>query len=276
MRPQHRLLACGGILALAAFGVAPARADDKADALLKEVAAATQAAKTLTADLTLTQSAQGQTMTITGKAKLKKPNLARIQMGAPVSQTIASDGKTLWVLMTSANQYQKKAVDAKGSEIDALWAIPVNMFFDSNSIGFGKLSDAKPQYVGEETVAGIPYRVVQVTGEKPFNYTMKLYVGSEKLVTRIALDIKQGDQTAKLAAALTNVKVDAPLTNASFAFAPPKTAKLYEEPDYAAKLVAVGKKAPDFSLPTPTGGHLALADALKEKKALLLNFWFHG
>lgn len=276
MRPQHRLLACGGIFALAAFGVAPARADDKADALLKEVAAATQAAKTLTAELTLTQSAQGQNMKIAGKVKLKKPNLAHIQMGAPVSQTIASDGKTLWMLMTSANQYQKKAVDAKGSDIDALWAIPVTMFFDPNSLGFGKLSEARPQYVGEETVAGTAYRVVQVAGEKPFNYTMKLYVGPEKLVTRIALDIKQGDQTAKLSAALANVKVGAPLTNASFAFKPPKTAKLYEEPDYNAKLVAVGTEAPKFSLPTPTGGHIALADALKGKKAVMVNFWFHG
>ena len=36
----------------------------------------------------------------------------------------------------------------------------------------------------------------------------------------------------------------------------------------------VGAMATEFSLPTPTGGHLALADARKGTKAVLLNFWF--
>ena len=38
---------------------------------------------------------------------------------------------------------------------------------------------------------------------------------------------------------------------------------------------AVGKAAPDFNLPLSRGGRLSLGDALKGKKAVLLNFWFY-
>lgn len=38
----------------------------------------------------------------------------------------------------------------------------------------------------------------------------------------------------------------------------------------------VSRPAPDFSLPTPSGGTVSLKDALKGRKALLVNFWFYG
>ena len=39
------------------------------------------------------------------------------------------------------------------------------------------------------------------------------------------------------------------------------------------KAVSMGSEAPDFSLPTPEGGQLSLKEALKGKKALLIDFW---
>jgi hypothetical protein len=69
------------------------------------------------------------------------------------------------------------------------------------------------------------------------------------------------------------------MTAKQFAFVAPKgytAMKRPEPPDYEKGLVAVGKPAPDFNLPQVGGVNLALSDLLKEKKAVLVNFWFHG
>lgn len=41
-------------------------------------------------------------------------------------------------------------------------------------------------------------------------------------------------------------------------------------------LLPLGRQAPLFTLPTPTGGEISLSAALQGKKALLINFWFYG
>ena len=46
--------------------------------------------------------------------------------------------------------------------------------------------------------------------------------------------------------------------------------------DMDAKLVKVGKPAPLFSIPGPKGGTVDLAQTLRGKKAILVNFWFYG
>lgn len=48
-----------------------------------------------------------------------------------------------------------------------------------------------------------------------------------------------------------------------------------QEDDFEAKLVAIGKRAPSFTIPTPTGGLVSLANATRGSKAVIVNFWFH-
>ena len=120
---------------------------------------------------------------------------------------------------------------------------------------------------------------MQLNGDKPFTYMTKLYIAPSKLVTRMDMRITQGGQTVDYDAVLKNVKVDVTLSDATFAYAPPKGATLYKAPtmdDYNNKLLAVNSVAPTFALSTPTGGKLTLEDALKNKKAVLVNFWFYG
>ena len=82
---RHRSrFAWGGVTVLLALGTMPAHADEKGEALLKEVETATKAAKTLSADLTMSYNAKdaegkSQTMKMAAAVKLKKPNLARIE-----------------------------------------------------------------------------------------------------------------------------------------------------------------------------------------------------
>src|SRR5579884_413264 len=140
-------------------------------------------------------------------------------------------------------------------------AFPVSMFFNPEFTGLANnLADYKMRVADKETIGGKECQVIEATAEKPISHTIKLYVSPAKLVTRSTIDLKQGQDTIKLTADLSNVQVDQPL----------------KQEDMEASLVAVGKEAPKFSLPTPTGGHVALTDALKDKKAVLVNFWFYG
>ena len=56
---------------------------------------------------------------------------------------------------------------------------------------------------------------------------------------------------------LTEIKLNEDRTAADFKFTPPAGVKEFVQPDIRANLVQVGKKAPDFNLPTPTGGMLS-------------------
>jgi len=269
---------------LALIGTRGARADEKADALLKEVETASKAVKTLTADLSMSQKAKDpngkeESMKMVASLKLKKPNLARIDFTqGEFVKTIASDGKTLFTLMPG-NQYQKAKVDADGKNIDTLWAAPVAMFFSGRFTLMGAESKAATTYAGKQTIEGTEYDVVQVSGTKPFAYSGKLYIAPSKLATRLDLEITGGGQKMQVDAVLTNVKKNVPLTEAGFAYAPPKDAVVFEQPsleEFNKKLLPVGSAAPRFALSAPTGGKVELAEVLKGKKAVLVNFWFYG
>jgi len=259
-----------------------ARADQKADALLRQVAATTKATKTMSADLEMTAQLPGENrplMKSSGTATLMKPNYARIVLKeGPFAQTIASTGTTAFTLQQ--NQYRKSEARANGANISVLWAVPISYFFTQSPNPFGSAAalpaGATTRYVGTEVIGGKRHEVVEVNVEKPTAYTLKMYVGPDKRLARSVITMKQGDQTATYSATLANIRVNQPMTAASFAYEPPKTAKAYEPPNFEAKLVALGKKAPEFSLPTPGGGTLALADAVKGNKATLINFWFYG
>lgn len=275
---NHVLLAGAALLALAPAGYA----DQKADALLRQVAAKTKATKTLSADLQMTMrppTGQGQTVKSAGSVRLMKPNYARITLtGGPLAQTIASDGKSLY-LLNPGNQYQKRDADPQGRNISALWALPIAYFFNptlDSFAPFGRDPDTKVRYAGRQTVGGAAMDLVALTGDKPMPHTITLFIGPDKLFHRVRVDLKQGSETARYEAAFTNLRAGKPLTAASFAYTPPKTAKLHEPPDLNAKLVPVGSKAPAFDLPTPAGGKLALENTLKDKKAVLVNFWFYN
>ena len=260
---------------------AAARADEKADALLREVAATTRATKTLRADLEITAQPPGQDQPptkSTGSVMLMKPNYARVVLkDGAYAQTLAATGTTLFTLQQ--NQYRKFQAKADGADIALLWAVPIRYFFTQNLNPIDRAAlpaGATRCYVGAQTDSGKRVEVVEVRVEKPTAYTLTVYIGPDKRLVRSVMALKQGDETATLGARLTNVKFDQPMTAAAFAYAPPRTAKAYEPPDYEAKLVAVGKKAPPFSLPTPAGGTLSLADAVKGNRATLINFWFYG
>lgn len=217
--------------ALAVLSVAPVRADEKADALLKEVAATTKETQSLTANLQFSLEIQKKEQVFTGTIRLKKPNLARIDLTRPSNQLIVSDGDNVWLL--AGDTYTKKPADPHAANIEMDFAVPVNLFFDPQSLGIAKLSGVKRRYVGAETIDHIGYQVVEVSGRQNFDYTLKLYVGPSRLVTRMTGELRHGKDTIRLAVVLSNVKTNPTLTTADFTFTPPKTARLHTNPDDA-------------------------------------------
>jgi hypothetical protein len=231
--------------------------------------------KTLLANVTLTQS-DGGAVSTTGVVRLKKPNLVHIELGKPFQQTIALDGKSIWLVKHERNRYQKNDAKPTGNQVASFTMIPVGMFFDPDFRGFLDPSISATRVVGKETAGGETYQVVEVSGDKPYDFTLKCFVATNQLVTRTELRLKLGNKTITFGTVLTNIKVNEPLADDSFAYALPREAVLYDSSDPDDKLVPIGEKAYRFSVPTPDGQPLTLNGLSKGKKAVLVNFLFHG
>jgi outer membrane lipoprotein-sorting protein len=262
-------------LLLAALAL-PARADEKADALLKQARDAMSRLQTLQADLEVSITGSNAAK---GTLVLKRPNLARIELKAPLEMLIASDGKDLYLYQASQDQYQKTAVDARGANIAFPYAMElIQGFFVPQALGKAP-TGATVTHAGKETVAGDEYEVVEVAVTQPVPTTVRYFISpKDHLLNRVSRRLKAEDREVELVATLKNVRAGGPVAATAFKWRPPATAKAYQQPslaDFEKKLVPVGKAAPDFNLPTPQGGRLSLGDALKGKKALLLNFWFY-
>lgn len=247
------------------------RADEKGDALLKEVVKATKALKSLTAEVTTTQTFQGRKMNATLKMQLKRPNLYYAEMsGFMGSQIFASAGKDAYIYMADQKQYMKMKASPNGAQgINSLLGMA---FYDPTLKMFG---DKERKHAGTETINGKTYEILEIKPDE--SVTLRLYVSPDKLMTRLKYAGKAGNnQNFEMAETFSTYKANAVIPDKVFAFVPPKTAKLYEQPSYDAKLLPTNSKAPEFNLATPEGGRVSLAEVLKEKKVVLINFWFYG
>ena len=268
-----RIISC---LALACALAGAARADERADALLRAAAAAARATRTLTAEVELTWQTPGQPLKRNvGTVRLMKPNYALITLAGdyPMS-TLASDGASVFEL-PDPSKYRMKKADPRGANIDApWWGLPFRHFFTQsvNPFGAGPDETAKAAYAGEELIEGESFRVVEVTGEKPMAYAARFYLGEDYLVRRTVVTFGKGERAAVFSAKLRNVRAGARLAARSFRFAPPRGARL--DDGLTEKLLAVGAEAPDFTLAGAGGGAVSLAGLRRGKRATLVNFWY--
>jgi hypothetical protein len=130
---------------------------------------------------------------------------------------------------------------------------------------------------GSEVVNGIDSHLVTVKMKSPDRKVVYAIAKNDLRIHRSVLTQPLPDgQEVVQTNTLSDIKLNTVQTAADFRFVPPTGMKEYVPPDYRAKLVKVGQKAPEFTLPTPSGGNLSLADGLSRKKALLINFWFYN
>lgn len=126
----------------------------------------------------------------------------------------------------------------------------------------------------DETWAGSRYRVIEANVEGGYPIRYRLYVGDDLLVHRIIHEeAYDGRQTHIDSSALTISSDTGPFSFTHGSELKRLTASLPLAPGEFPQ-IQVGSVAPDFSLATPSGGWISLHEAMKGKRAVLLNFWF--
>ena len=249
-------------------------ADEAADKLLKEGVERAKTLRTLSARIELTRGSPGQLKGNSGTITLMKPNLALVQLSGDYPLvTLASDGRSRY-LFPEANKYSLAAADATGKNIDTpWWAFPVRFFFTQDVRPFGP--DSPPwtssRHAGTKTIGGETYDVLEIAGDKPMPYVAHFYFDRNKLLRRSVVTFGEGERATAFTAQIEDVNTTRRLRTSNFRFKPPATARL--DTGAEAKMLAIGDRGPDFSLPTPEGNSLKLESA-QGKKATLINFWY--
>ncbi|MFN3650300.1 MAG: hypothetical protein ACK47B_12055 [Armatimonadota bacterium] len=276
MRRRHAgLLAALGVLAL---GLA-ARADEQAEALKARALAAAEKIQTLRGEMKITRGGGGREFEYRVKGVIQRPNLARYTVlfeGAPV-QTVVSDGKQLLRLMTSQKQFLESAADPQGRNVGFGGTfMPMHAFLNLKA----ELEAGTLSYGGRKEVDGRTYEVLQLRAERA-PQERSFFFDEAGVLRGVELLFRTGDQMLRNSGWLTEVRLNEPAKPEELVREIPEGYQKYViaqpvAPDYTAELIPVGKEAPRFQLPQPGGGQLSLESALKEKKAVLINFWFYG
>ena len=286
--------------AACAYAAPTPQIDPAALALLQKVQTVTQKTHSLTADITVIYRYHDpeREMRTLGAMRLMKPNyvheeqwVARKDKSSGIwkkedgSMIHASDGKNAW-LVFYGGEYQKSKADPVGHNLGSGLS-PTYDFLDPSQSVLAQVrkQQAKGQllgltYAGTEVWEGHTYRLVdwefkpdypfgdETTKKAPGGVVTekdRLFIGADNLVYRLEDAYNVGWSGSR---SLRNVKVNAPLTAASFKFTLPPGAHLPEPPK---PLLAVGTPAPDFAATAPDGSQVHLSDY--KGKTVVLDFW---
>ena len=279
---------------------APVQVDPAALALLQKVQVATQHTQSLSADASdiyFYHNPEREMRTV-GKFQAMKPNYLReeqwigqknkasgIWEKVSDSMTNASDGSTVWLVLYGG-EYRKSKADAHGQNMGSSLS-PTHDFFDASQSVLAQVKQQQEKnqligltYAGAAIWEGHSYHLVnwKYTVDYPFDDDVtkkvhsgivtekdRLYIGSNNLVYRVTYAYNIGWTGERV---LRNVKVNAPLTAASFKFTLPSGAHLPVPPP---ALLAIGVPAPDFTATAPDGSQVHLSDY--KGKTVVLDFW---
>jgi outer membrane lipoprotein-sorting protein len=249
----------------AIFATAPSFYDEKATALLAEIAAKGKSLKSFSAEVTMTMTGP-QSQKMTGKLLIQTPSKGRVEFTPEKGEKILmlQDGKSSFNI--TGKKYTKGPLSPNNEEIwPFLTSVP-------------GADPKKFTHAGTEKVGEITFEVLE-TKEGP--QTIRVYVSPEKVIQRVVMSMEAGGQKAGQEIVLSNIQLDTELAAENFTL--PAGLEEAKAPgggggneSLEAKLLKVGAKAPVFTLPALAGTNLSLAQALQGKKALILNFWFYG
>ncbi|RYG23575.1 TlpA family protein disulfide reductase [bacterium] len=273
-----------GAIVLAAFVGAPP-VDRQAEALLRQVEAKASRLKGFACDLTAERtypSARPNTAPYHGVERLhvefSRPNRFAIDSGEGKSRYRSlSDGTNVFSI--GQDSYSKDKIDAKARDFhwyhdDLLLLMVTGSFAQAVEAPRSPVLRLLPN----ATWKGKSYRVLEAKVGGGYPITYRLFVGPDLLVYRIIHEEANSGRTLTIDSSATNIVPNPPQKSGAFAFVPSAGQKerssVFPLQPGEYPLVKPGAVATDFTLPTPSGGKLSLRDAMKESKAVLLNFWF--
>lgn len=216
------------VLTAAVIGVAgatlPGHADEKGEALLRQAAAAMGNARTLSAQIDIVRRGTGGGEDRrSGRVHLRKPNLARLDLGGRVPMTIVSTGRA--VFMSNGQAYTYVPVKGNGGNIGEVSQAPLVSYFfqaENGSLAPGYAAGlSKPRYKGKEKVDGVSCDTLEMTGTKPTPCTVTLQVGPDGIPRRAVFRYKPTPRYEEtVAVLLRGVAVNGPLPADAFRFNP--------------------------------------------------------
>jgi outer membrane lipoprotein carrier protein len=215
------LSAVPSLFAAASLCAAPAALDD----VLKRMERAEKEVKTLsfrftqTAHLLVTDEKQQ----IKGEAHFKRPDKFRVEHAVPRKQIVVSDGETLWLY----NPAQEQVVVDSWKNWAESAGFPKGLTpFQMNPADMQK----RYRFTLEDTVgSGKERRSVlrlEPIDPGPWPYKIRLWIDEAGLPARTELE----SQSVKTVTQISNVKINPPLKDALFVFAPPRGVDVLKPP----------------------------------------------
>lgn len=285
-----------GVKALVAPSVDPA-----AISVLNRVQARMKAIRTLSGTCTFTLTSntkQGaphapRVMVEAMQVRFSRPNLARMVASlayhdpaasspwerSPKFETIASDGKTYWREYHFSHEFETWRVDPNGHDIRMFSTMPLDGFFDPQAFVTARLPMLRGEGIlrsltlrGRQLWHRVFYRVVRLVYRevgKQFVLTERYFVGADLLIHHIDVAWSTGERYADYD--LTGIKVNAPMSKASFAYQPSADAHPMTYDTTPTKPVANGTPVADFTVEGRNGEPLRLSGY--RGKVVLIDFW---
>lgn len=214
-----------GLNPLGAQSSSPAAAVPDPAALLERVKAATARVQSLEADLSGTLGEEP----LSGSIALSRPNRADIQVhGAADSlgtYRVISDGSKLFVTFPDDNKYTEVKASPDGANINAFMLDQVRTFFRPERLTPGPAQQLT--YAGREQIDGREYEVLVVGAPATAGTSWRYYISpDDDLVRRIVTTTSREGKTWTRVVQLDNVRLNLPVSDERFRWAPPAGATL--------------------------------------------------
>lgn len=208
---------------LTALGAAPLAAQS-VDATIDRAVSAWAKVRTVrgTFEQTVTNPLTGSSAAARGEFAQQRPNKLSIRFTKPDSGAIVADGKYLWIYLPSTTPGQvikRPATDRAAVPIDL-----TGQFLDAPKATY----DITP--AASKTVSGHPAHGLQLVAKKGAEAPVvkaTVWVDDDDALIREFESTEQSGVTRHVR--LTSLDVNAPLTNASFAFAVPKGVRVLDQ-----------------------------------------------
>lgn len=230
------------------------RAEDTTEQIIADLTAKAEAVKTLRADLKMTTSIMGQTMTMEGSVLAAAPDRSRMELTMDLGvmkmdQVVVSDGTTVWTYQPAMKSAHRIDIGKVAAET-GIEQTPGQQGADLMR-PFAGLPPERIDRVRAEQIGDVRAHVFEGTPEVPdlpqipFKPAkVELWVGSDDgLLRKVVMFDAQGREM--ISQVYENIEVDVEVPEDTFRFTPPQGVQVTDMTDSVIEMFkAMGKEPP--------------------------------